>query len=231
MILKFILLLLVIVCICYPYKEGYVGFNNLMDNFMNIFPDGNRNSGGVQFFKHIHDMKDMITKEEYMKLHTYYCAVSGSPIDPKRNNRFNHIRVTHIDGRIFIGKYYRCCTPCLADIMKYTKVEHHNVVLKDGPHEYLVLTIKDPCINEREIPRDVSSFQCSNGETINGIKSESGRLIIGVLHDHEEYISSKHDKLLEYSLEISEERMNTDPDNLRGGMGDIFVKLSLINKS
>jgi len=161
-----------------------------------------------------------------MEHHTHYCAVSGSPIDPNRPTRFNYVTVNHVNGNKFIGKYYRCCTPCLADIMKYTKVEHHKVTLKDGPHEYLVLTIGDPCIKENDIPSEVSSFQCLNGRTQNGIISESGRLIIGVLHDHEEYNSSTHDELLAYSLEISEERMNTDPDNLRGGMGDIFVTLA-----
>ena len=227
--IKILLLIIVIFFNCYSIKEGYIGYNYLMDEFSSIFPDRNRNSGGVQFFKHIHDIKDNLTKINYMEHHTHYCAVSGSPIDPNRPTRFNYVIVNHIDGRKFVGKYYRCCTPCLADVMKYTKVEHHTVNLKDGMHEYLVLTIGDPCIKENEIPNQVSSFKCLNGETKNGIKSDSGRLIIGVLHEHEEYNPSIHDPLLEYTLNISEERLNTDPENLRGGMGDIFVKLSIIN--
>jgi hypothetical protein len=227
--IKLLFLILVIVYICYPLKEGYVGYDYLMVEFTTIFPDRNRNSGGVQFFKHIHSIKDKLTKKDYMEHHTHYCAISGSPIDPTRPTRFNHIIVDHVDGRKFVGKYYRCCTPCLADVMKYTKVEHFIINLIDGPHEHLVVTIGDPCIDESLIPNEVSSFQCSNGETVNGVTTESGRLIIGVLHEHVEYDPSTHDNLLQYSLDISEERMNTNPDELRGGMGDIFVKLAIIN--
>ena len=31
--------------------------------------------------------------------------------------------------------------------------------------------------------------------------------------------------------EVSEERMNTEPDKLKWGMGDIFVKLAILNES
>lgn len=229
--IKILLIVLTIIFTCQLMKEGYVGYSYLMDEFTNIFPDNNRNSGGVQFFKHIHDIRMNLTKKDYMEHHTHYCAVSGSPIEPGRPDRFDYILANHVDGRKFVGKFYRCCTPCLADIMKYTKVEHHTVNLKDGPHIHMVFTIGDPCKKEEDMPKEVTSFKCSNGETMNGIKSTSGRLIIGVLHEHTEYDPAKHDELINPILDLSEERMNTKPDELKWGMGDIFVKLAIINKS
>ena len=251
MYIKLILIILVVMCSCYNLKEGLFidewanvdfsikgtyseqvvtdHYKELMDKFNTIFPDNNRNAGGVQFYEYIHRHSHTLTKDKFMLYHTFYCAVSGSPIDPKRPDRFDYVKVKHIDGTQYVGKYYRCCSPCLADIMKYTKVEHHTINLKDGPHEHMVLTISDPCLNENKIPKEVTSFKCSDGKTINGKRSISGRLIIGVLHEHEKYIPDKHDETIRPVIEFSKDRMNTDPNKLEGGMGDIFVKLSIIH--
>ena len=256
MYIKLLLLIIVIICYCSPVIEGLFiedwyhiifdpimgnhpdhkklvqeHYKELMNNFTKIFPDNNRNAGGVQFYHYIDTHKETLTKDKFMLYHTFYCAVSGSPIDPDRKDIFNHVIVDHVDGkRKFVGKYYRCCTPCLADIMKYTKVEHHTVTLKDGPHTHLVLTIDDPCNYENKIPDEVTSFKCSDGKTMNGVRTKNNRLIIGVLHESEEYDPSKHDDIVKYSLDISKERMNTHHSELVGGMGDIFVKLSIIKE-
>ena len=251
MYIKLILIILVIMLSCYQTKEGLFveewatvdfsikdtysepvvtdHYKELMDKFNTIFPDNNRNAGGVQFYEYIHSHSHTLTKDKFMLYHTFYCAVSGSPIDPDRKDRFDYVKVEHIDGSMYVGKYYRCCTPCLADIMKYTKVEHHTVNLKDGPHEHMVLTIGDPCKNESEIPTEVTSFKCSDGKTTNGKRTISGRLIIGVLHEYEKYEPGKHDETINPIIEFSKDRMNTDPNKLQGGMGDIFVKLAIIN--
>ena len=51
-----------------------------------------------------------------------YCAVSGSIVDPKRFNNYSIIKVKDLNNNCIYGKYYRCCTPCICDIMKYTKI-------------------------------------------------------------------------------------------------------------
>ena len=38
-------------------------------------------------------MKDKLTKENYFKYHTFYCGVSGSPIDPERKDRYDYVKV------------------------------------------------------------------------------------------------------------------------------------------
>lgn len=200
-------------------------YGKLMGDFDKIFPDGNRNSGGAQFYHHIvRNLNPSV--EEYKVYNQMYCSVSGSPIDYKDGN-FDKIVVEGLNGGKYYGKYYRCCWPCLCDVMKYVKVENHVINLKGENYKHYVLTISDPCLNESEIPEEVSSFKCSNKNTDNAIHSTSGRVIIGILHDGERYnsedISSVMDKC--------EERINADPNDLKNGMGDIFVKLSLVGNS
>ena len=201
-------------------------FKKLMDNFKTIFPDGNRNSGGVQFYNYILNEMDP-TIEEFKLLNTFYCGVSGSPIDPTRSNRTEYIIVDGVDGKKYYGKYHLCCWPCLCDIMKYVKVEEHTVELKDGEYKHMVLTINDPCPYQEKIPKQVTSFSCENSKTKNGEHTNSGRLIIGILYETEIYNKEIHN--VDNILSRCEERMNTDPDDLKGGMGDIFVKLSLVS--
>tara|TARA_Y100000389_G_C17446280_1_gene511819 strand:- start:983 stop:2254 length:1272 start_codon:yes stop_codon:yes gene_type:complete len=237
-IIKIILVILIVYflyCII-NFDEGFENtedlYQKLMDDFQTIFPDRNRNAGGVQFYHHIvTNMNPTIAEfKEYNKL---YCGVSGSPIDPGRSQRFNNLVVKDLSDNLIYGKYYRCCWPCVCDIMKYVKTEEYTVSLSDGEYTHNVLTINDPCINSSEIPSEVTSFTCSNNNTTNGIRSNSGRLIIGVLFDPEPYdetnteMKNKSDE----NNETCRERNNTDPDDLQGGMGDIFVKLSLIGST
>jgi hypothetical protein len=204
-------------------KEGFTDnelYEKLMNDFDEIFPDRNRNAGGPQFYHHIVSLNPTI--EEFKKYNTFYCAVSGSPIDPKRGETYDNIIVKGLDDKEYYGKYYRCCWPCLCDIMREgtVYVEPFTVKLKDGDYTHYVLTIMDPCLNSEKIPEEISSFQCDK-VTKNGIHSNSCRLIIGILHDVEEYKNQDVSDI----LGKCQERMNTPVDKLQGGMGDISVKL------
>ena len=238
--IKIIMLIIVLICCLHKTKEGLETvmvkdhFKNLMDNFETIFPNYNRNAGGVQFYHYIHDHKHLLTKELFMLYNTFYCGVSGSPVDPNRGNTYDIIEVSNHDNtKKYVGKYYRCCWPCLCDVMKYAKAEKFIVDLKDGPHEHIVLVIDDPCYKEDKIPKEVSSFTCENDVTLNGIRSNSGRLIFAILHEYTEYgdedeYSDEHYTKLENVNNKCRERMDTDVDDLMGGMGDIFAKLATI---
>ena len=57
-------------------------FSNLRKEWGNIFPDSNRNSGGVQFFEYIYN-KIKPSKREFDIYNKLYCGVSGSTIDPR----------------------------------------------------------------------------------------------------------------------------------------------------
>lgn len=248
-----LIMIVVVICLC-PVKEGLfiedwatvdfttsihkdtdkdtykdmkqVHFKELMNKFGEIFPTGNRNAGGPQFYHYIYSHREHLTKDKFLLYNTFYCGVSGSPIDPGRGKVYDYVKVNHVDGRTFVGLYHRCCWPCLAEIMKYTKVEHHTISLKDGPYEHMVITIPDPCRKKDQLPSEVDSYKCVNNNTENGVKTDSGRLIIAVLYNPELYNSKKHDKLLQPILDKCKDRMSTPVDQLQGGMGDIFVKVA-----
>ena len=222
------LLILLVLFLIYMFCDKVEGFTDrelyekLMDDFSKIFPDKNRNAGGPQFYHHIVSLNPTI--EEFKKMNTFYCAVSGSPIDPSRGKTYDNIIVNGLDDKKYYGKYYRCCWPCLCDIMRKDTVfvESFTVKLKDGEYDHYVLTINDPCLYENRIPSEITCFQCVNNNTQNGIHTDSGRLIIGILHDVEEYTNQDIDDNL---FNMCEERINTPVNELKGGMGDISVKL------
>ncbi len=205
-------------------------YNILYGDYRKIFPDMNRNAGGVQFFEYI--MTKNPTKKDFEIYTTFFCGVSGSLIDPERDSIFDYVVLKDLNNKEIHGKYYRCCSPCLCDIRKYSRVEKMNIKLKDGTYPYYVITIPDPCKNKKKIPDEVSSFVCKNKKTQNGIFSPSGRLIINILHEGKPYQASSQDMKTHFDtlLQNCKERNSMKPDELQYGMGDIFVKLSLIGK-
>ena len=78
-----------------------------MSDFSKIFPSRNRNSGGPQFYHHIVTSMNP-SKKEFIKYNTFYCAVSGSPIDPGRGKTYDNVVVDGLDGNTYYGRYYRC---------------------------------------------------------------------------------------------------------------------------
>lgn len=205
-------------------------YKSLMNDFNKIFPDRNRNSGGAQFFHHIMNLNP--SKAEFDHYNRFYCAVSGSPIDVNRQDNKSFIYIEDLDGNKICGDYYRCCVPCNCDLMKYSKVENMTLSLRDGDYDYYVITINDPCSNEEDIPDSVTSFKCVNNRTENGLHAPSGRLIKGILHNGKICTDTdlKNIEEHQYTGDYCRERNSTEPDDLRGGMGDIFVKLSLIGE-
>ena len=231
----FILLLLLLCFIAYKQIDTVKVNSNdlykrLMDDFDTIFPDRNRNGGGPQFYYHI--VKNINPSYKgFLEYNKFYCGVSGSPIDATRKDRANPVIVKHLNyeknNKKMFGNYYRCCWPCVCDVIKYSRVEESDY----KGNKIYVLTIEDPCKNESEIPNEVSCYKCSNGKTQNGIHSKSGRLIFALLHDAEPYHETNGKiKYLMKQKNMCKERNNQKPDELQGGMGDIFVKLSLVGK-
>jgi hypothetical protein len=54
-------------------------------------------------------------------------------------------------------------------------------------------------------------------------------LLLHVRNNMCKYTPDKHDPNIKHIIELSKDRMNTDPNKLQGGMGDTFVKLAIIN--
>ena len=250
MIKKIIILLLVIliILIIINNKETFQNNNKqtLYDNLMNnhwkkIFPDNaNRNSGGFRFFKYIYDnlAKDETLFDEYNK---FYCAVSGSVVSPSDYN-YNILKVKDKDNKCVFGKYYRCCTPCNCDIMKYAQVETCQIEIPKNSGKFFtkkLLTIGDPCSDQSKFPPEVDKtvFECKNNLLTKGyhlyknkLTEDKGRLVIGVLYDCTEDEKKKVSETINMCT-TGTKRLLSSVENLKYGMGDIFVKLALINNN
>ncbi len=199
-------------------------YETLMKDFDKIFPDRNRNSGGAQFYHHITETLQPSYKD-FVSYNKFYCAVSGSPIDYQRTDARDDIVIQDIGGKLIHGTYYRCCSPCVCDITKYARVEQHEY---RGTPIY-VFVINDPCQSEDKIPSEVTSFNCKRGKTHNGSFTQSGRLIMGVLHDATPYDPRIHSKTTQNLSRLCQERHETPLEEIQSGMGDIFIRLANIN--
>ena len=221
-------------------------FNDLVNNhYKIIFPNNaNRNAAGFRFFKYIYD--NLATSEELFDTYNqFYCAVSGSIVSPENPNNFSVLKVSDNNNRCIFGKYYRCCVPCNCDIMKYAQVTKTKIEIPKNSGKFFyknLLTIGDPCetiSSTNKLPNEVDQnvFKCNRKKNLelgyrvdkNGkLTEEEGRLVIGVLYP----IKENEKKLVDESLEIcttGTKRLYSDPDNLQYGMGDIFVKIALMN--
>lgn len=214
--------------------------NHLMDDFKEIFPTGNRNSGGPHFFEYAYDkyIDGEFTEQEFIDFHKLYCAVSGSPISPDRSDAYNIVRIKKYDSEEFIeGTYYRCCTPCICDLMKHSVVkefssEDDNVF---SNNDLKLILIKNPCKNKSKqnilIKEEAPEFKCNNRRLDRGIyldeitndPVDSEYLIIGVLYpgSYEE-----SEETLEDRVDVCKSTNRFSSDEPMGGMGDIFISIS-----
>ena len=131
--------------------------------------------------------------------------------------------------------------------MKHARAEPVTLTLpKDQTEEkatYWVLTIDDPCgrctaLPCPELPPEVTAYDCNGGVTQNGLRvkdgqlatGKEGRLIFAVLLDAKP--ANETTATVDVDLmRMCQRRIDATPavlDTL-GGMGDIFVKLALVN--
>ncbi len=218
-------------------------FQNMMNNHYNlIFPNNaNRNSAGFRFFKYIYD--NLATNNELFDLYnSFYCAVSGSIVSPDRPDNFSVLKVKKLGtNKCVVGKYYRCCVPCNCDIMKYSRIVETNLEIPRGSGNFFkknLITIGDPCVNKNNLPSELDKnvFKCKGNNlelgyrvTNKGELTEgNGRLVVGVLYP----INENEKDLLNQSINgclTGTKRFLSDENSLQYGMGDIFVKLALLN--
>ena len=210
---------------------------NLYDNYLKkdfniIFPSGNRNAGGPHFFKYAYDkyLNGEFTDEQFINFHKIYCAVSGSPISPDRSDASNIVRIKKYNSEEFLeGRYYRCCTPCICDLMKHSIVKENGLII--GNINLHLILLKDPCKNENNIPEEAPEFKCKNNKLLNVVHlndittdySDSTYIVIGVLYP-DSYDNSN--ETLEDRVNVCKETNRFDSDDPKGGMGDIFIDIS-----
>ena len=201
-------------------------YKELITDWSRIFPDQNRNAAGPKFFKYIIDKE--ITFKDFTEFNKLYCAVSGSLIDPDSEPDFLFAKESKTNKKI-CGDYYKCCIPCSCDVMKYSEVEKMKYKFLDGFKEFYVFTIKNPC-NKKDFPDRVNKNYFCDGEKINSdqVYNLNGRIVIGLLHKGRDCNKEEIDFVKSHQVtgKFCELRNNTPLESLKGGMGDIFIKLA-----
>ena len=201
-------------------------YKELITDWSRIFPDQNRNAAGPKFFKYIIDKE--ITFKDFTEFNKLYCAVSGSLIDPDSEPDFLFAKESKTNKKI-CGDYYKCCIPCSCDVMKYSEVEKMKYKFLDGFKEFYVFTIKNPC-NKKNFPDKVNKNYFCDGEKINNdqVYNLNGRIVIGLLHGGRDCNKEEIDFVKSHQVtgKFCELRNNTPLENLKAGMGDIFIKLA-----
>ena len=222
-----IFLLITIFCFIKPsYSKDFNYYEDLVKDWIKIFPDQNRNAAGPKFFKHILDKE--ITYQDFIEYNKLYCAVSGSLISPNSRPDFVYLKSAE-NGQTICGFYHKCCFPCSCDLMKYSQVKNMKHKFSDGEKEFTVLTIKNPC-GKKDFPREVNRNYFCNGEVLdnNQVVSIDNRLVIGLLHNsskcNEQSIAAIDKD--EYTGAYCELRNNAPLEQVQGGMGDIFIKMA-----
>ena len=223
----FIFLLITIFCFIKPsFSKDFNYYEDLVKDWIKIFPDQNRNAAGPKFFKHILDKE--ITYQDFIEYNKLYCAVSGSLISPNSRPDFVYLKSAE-NGEKICGFYHKCCFPCSCDLMKYSQVKNMKHKFSDGEKEFTVLTIKNPC-GKKDFPREVNRNYFCNGEVLdnNQVVSIDNRLVIGLLHNsskcnEQSIVAIDKD---EYTGAYCQLRNNAPLEQVQGGMGDIFIKMA-----
>ena len=229
--LKYFLSLLLVffstsIVISYASDDKGKYYQSLSKDWRSIFPDGNRNAAGPKFYKHISD--NYKSFEEFQEYNKHYCAVSGSLIGSGSIPQFVNVKEDKTEKQI-CGYYYKCCWPCVCDLMKYARVKKITKEFQEGFKDVYALIIDNPCTKE-DFPKKVNkNYFCKGNELdYEQVETKDSKLIIGILHEAKFCEPSDLRKI--YSNKITGRfcpiRNRTPINELTSGMGDIFIKLA-----
>ncbi len=207
-------------------------YNYLQQNWSSIFPDGNRNAAGAVFFKFIISLPNL-RLQDFIEFNKLYCAVSGSLVRPNSQPVF--IKLKDLNNNFICGDYYLCCWPCSCDIMKYANVIEvsHQFCDQDYPTIFNVIVIKNPC-SKSDFPNEVNKNYFCNGNSLNSDNvislnvNNQDYLVIGLLHESSKCSNEDINYINNHEItgNMCLERNSMSLEDLRYGMGDIFIKLA-----
>ena len=204
-------------------EEYYV---NLLNSWIEIFPDGNRNAAGPKFFSFA--LEQSLNIEDFLEYNKLYCAVSGSVLQPGGIPDLLSIYEDQTNNLI-CGEYYKCCWPCSCDLMKYAKTKKANFIFENLEYELNVLTIKDPCQKENFPIQVNKNYFCKNNKLDpDQVFTIDGDLVIGLLHNASECTNEQIALIAsnEMTGAMCEIRNNQPIEEVKGGMGDIFIQMA-----
>ena len=201
-------------------------YDEVVDQWAKIFPDGNRNAGGAVFFKYFLD--NVSSYSDFMEFSKLYCPVSGSLVLP--NSVPDYVAVGEIETKAMTcGNLFKCCWPCSCDVSKYAEVQTIVHEFEEGSKFINALVIDNPC-EKNDFPIEVErSYFCSGLKlNTNRVFAIDNKVVIGVLHNAASCSDNDLQKITSNQItgKQCDYRNSIPKEQLDFGMGDIFIKLA-----
>ena len=151
-------------------------------------------------------------------------------IEISPNAKPDDIYLNDIDNEAKIcGEYYKCCWPCLCDVMKYASTKKINLDFNGEKKDIYTIVINNPC-NKNDFPELVNREYFCDGDKLNEdyTFSVDGKLVIGLMHNGKVCDDYDIDYVDNHQITgpMCEARNSMPLDDLNFGMGDIFIKLA-----
>lgn len=188
---------------------------------------GNRNAAGHLWATHILERKALLTGQELRQLFSEYCPVSGSPV--RYGRKPYAYSLDHASGKLGFPEdaggqnvaVHHCCNPCVCDLIDCAQVETVQLPVRGGALEsFDMLVMDDPCKDQKDgiLVKEAPAVICKNGGLRGATKTDSGKVIIGMVHRGENAREALH----EPGKQQCEHRARNKYQN---GMGTIFRKV------
>ena len=194
-----------------PVWDGTTA-EDLFAEYNNIFRFGNRNAASHLWATFVLDRAWQMPASVFQDLMGSFCPVSGSPVRIVPSKRFrvtleasHGAAVSDDSPPQRTGYVSHCCWPCTCDAQDFLKVDTKTVDTADGPREYWVTVMGNPCLGPRGdaifsdvfvSPFDGSTYTLSSaarevrcaedGSLIGATLSDAGYPIIGMMHESTE---------------------------------------------
>lgn len=139
--------------------------DDLIGQYYNIFKTGNRNAASHLWSKFVLDHAAKMSDATLKNVFKGFCPVSGSPIsNGDSSGRIYKVTLASVLGHNVTGVVRFCCSPCVCDLSENVRVDTLTVQTADGPKQYNMLVIGDPCANEVKL--NESYVDPFNGQTL-----------------------------------------------------------------
>lgn len=217
--------------------------DDLHNQYYTIFPSGNRNAASHRWATYVLERSQDMTAETFRMMFSSFCAVSGSPVYPSPQKRWQMTLPQVTGGQDMTGMMYFCCAPCVCDTYDFIKVDTKTITTRDGPKQYYFVVIGNPCLHPEALTQtwtDVFSgvttslqqaapdVKCQDSGLEKATLSDNGHIILSMFfesdtpgHGTADGFSDSND-LKAYC----EKRAET---GYASGMGEIFRKVAVIS--
>lgn len=214
--------------------------DDLSAHYQDIFKTGNRNAASHLWTKFILDRAGKLDAETLTRLFRGFCPVSGSPLPDDPHTRYT-MTLPLVGGGRITGISHHCCWPCVCDMQNSVRVDTKTITTTDGPKQYHVLVIGNPCLHPDRLNQqfvdpfsqmttslqaEAPEVQCaSDGGLVGAVLSDHGHPILGMFFTEDVTDGHPPEDASKYDGKCAARQAS----GYNSGMGLIFHKVAVIN--